>query len=274
MRGGRDRCLRDRPSIPSIVRALAPPLQPEGVIVDSVLVEQPLGDLFLDRELWADALPVGQPETRALFAENGLRAGVITGSIPQKLQALLESESDTVSPQRMTFQLRKEVVVPTSNPADPCRYSVLTDLAGKPRPVELKQARCGVLVRPQALAEGRVKLWCEPQVQHGARQEWFRPNGDGTRFTKEEEVPTEKYSVLGFEVVLGPEDYLLIGWSADEPRTLGEAAFSADAGGGRQRQRVLVIRAHLATPKPASDLPPIGGAFKRPSVASQAAGRK
>jgi hypothetical protein len=263
----------DRPTVPDIVRALAPPLQPEGAIVDSVLIEQPLGDAFLDRELWAGVLPVGQPETRALFAENGLRAGVISGAGPQKFQALLESESDTVNPQRMTFQLRKEVVIPTAGPADPCRYFVLTDLAGQPRSVELKQARCGVLVRPQPVAEGRVRLWCEPQVQHGVRQEWFRPNEDGTRFTKGEEVPTEKYPVLGFEVLLEPDDYLLVGWSADEPQSLGEAAFAADAG-GRPRQRVLVIRARHATPPRAADLPPIGGPFKRPSPAAQAAGRK
>jgi hypothetical protein len=263
----------EQPTVPAIVRALAPPLRPEGAVVDSVLIEQPLGDAFLDRELWSGVLPVGQPETRALLAENGLRAGVITGAGPQQFQTLLESEADTVNPQRMTFQLRKEVVIPTAGPPDPCRYFVLTDLAGEPRPVELKQARCGVLVRPEPAGEGRVRLWCEPQVQHGVRQEWFRPNEDGTRFTKGEEVPTEKYPVLGFEVLLGSEDYLLVGWSADEPRTLGAAAFAADAG-GRPRQRVLVIRARDATPPRAADLPPIGGSFKRPSAAAQAAGWK
>jgi hypothetical protein len=247
-------------------------VQPEGVILDHVLIEQPLGDPFLDRELWKTTLPVGQPETRALLAENGLRAGILPGTVPQQFQTLLDSEADTVSPRRLTFQQRKDIVIPTAGPPDPCRFFVLTDLAAQPRLVELKKARCGILVRPQVTADG-IKIWCEPQVQHGVRQEWYRANEDGTQFVKEEEVPTIPYTMLGFETTLGPEDYLLIGWSATESQTLGAMAFAADAQ-GRPRQRVLVIRAHQAKPDPAADLPPIRDPFKRPSVAAQAAGQK
>src|SRR5215218_8216679 len=91
-----------RPTVPQIVRSLAPPLPVEGLLVESVLIEQPAGDRFLDRALWDGVQPLGQPETRALLAENGLRVGVITGTGPQKFQTLLDSNSDTVSPQRMT----------------------------------------------------------------------------------------------------------------------------------------------------------------------------
>jgi hypothetical protein len=262
-----------RATVPQIVRALTPPVQPEGVVLDHVLVEQPVGDAFLDRELWDEALPVGKPETRALLAENGLRAGVIGGSAPQKLQALLDSDSDTVAPLRITFQLRKDSVIPTAEPPDPCRFSVLTDLAASPRTLELKQARCGVLVRPEPAAEGGVRIACELLVQHGARQEWYRPNEDGTQFTKEQEVPTEKFPALAFEATIGPEDYLLIGWCADQPQTLGSVAFAADANGS-PRQRVLVIRARQARPDPNADLPAIRDPLRRSSVAAQAAGKR
>ena len=260
----------DRPGAQQVVRTLAPPVRTEGVVLDHVLVEQPIGDAFLDRELWAGALPAGRPETRALLAENGLRAAVLAGGIPQKLQTLLDSEADTVSPRRLTFQQRKELVVATSVPRDPCRFFLLTDLGAEARPVELKQARCGVLVRPEPTSDGRVKVWCEPQVQHGTRRELYLPNEDGTQLVKEEEVPTEKYPALGFEAVLGPEDYLLIGWPAGESETLGAAAFTADAN-GRPRQRVLVVRAHHATPERPAELPHIRDPYNRPSVAEQAA---
>ena len=62
----------DRPSASAIVRSLAPPLPAEGLLVESVLVEQALGDPFLDRGLWVGSLPVGGPETRALLASAGL----------------------------------------------------------------------------------------------------------------------------------------------------------------------------------------------------------
>ncbi len=259
-----------RASVPTIVRSLTPPRPIEGLIVESVLIEQPVADTFLDRDLWTDVLPVGTPQTRVLHEENGLRVGIISGTGPQKFQTLLSSDSDTVSPQRTTFQLRKDTVIPTGTPPDPCKFALLTDLGGKLNPVELKQARCGVFVRPTLAADGRVKVWCEPQIQHGDRQQWLRPNEDGTKFAQHNEVPIEKYAALGCEMTLGPDDYLLIGWDSEAVDTLGEAMFTADAG-GRPRQRVLVIRTRSASPQAPPDLPPIAGAAKRPSVATQAA---
>ncbi|WP_439628477.1 hypothetical protein [Gemmata sp.] len=265
-------CVHRRPSVPTIVKSLTPPRQIDGLVVESVLIEQPLGDTFIDRDLWTEATPVGSPETRALLDENGLRVGVISGTGPQRLQTLLGSETDTVSPQLTTFQMRKDTVLPTAT-AGACKYEVRTDLGGKATTVELTQARCGVLVRPQQASDGRVRVWCEPQVQHGDRQQWLRPNEDGTKFAQHNEVPSEKYAALGVETTLGPDDYLIVGWDAAAADTLGSVLFSADAG-GRPRQRVLVIRARPATLPTAPDLPPITGAAKRPSVAAQAAWKK
>lgn len=245
---------------PTVARSLAPAIPADGLVVESVLVEQPAGDPFLDRGIWATARPVGGGETRVLLAENGLRVGLITGTGPQRLQDLFASESDTVNSKRMSFASRKEAVVPTAGPVDPCAFAVVADLAGQPQRVNLKQARCGVLVRPVA-ADGRVRLGCEPQIQHGTRRELIRPNEDGTRFTKSEEVPLERFPDLGFEVTLGPDDYLVVGGAADQPGTLGSVLFSAEAN-GRPRQRVLVIRARSGD-RGANDLPPIAGPGRR-----------
>jgi hypothetical protein len=257
------------PAAQTIARSLAPLASSDGLVVDSVLLERPAGDPFLDRDLWAAVLPVGPPEKRALLSENGLRAGVLGGAVPTRLLTLLESESDTVDPSTRTFNVRKDAVIPTAVPADPCRYSVLPDLAGKPVPVELTQARCGIFVRPQQTLDGRVRLFCEPQVQHGVRQEWLRPTEDGTRFVKREEVPLERYPELGFEVTLGAGDYLLIGWPTERPDVLGSALFAVEAN-GRPRQRVLVIRARpMVLPGP-HDLKPITSPLALPAVATQA----
>lgn len=257
----------DRPAAPTVARSLAPAASSDGLLIESLLLERPAGDPILDRDLWAAALWPGSPEARALLTENGLRAGVLAGAPPPGFQTLLDSEADTVNPLRMTFNVRKEAVIPTAGPVDRCAFAVLADLGGKPAGVELKQARCGVLVRPRRGADGRVRVWCEPQIQHGTRREWFRPNEDGTEFVKSDEVPLEKYPGLGFEVALGADDYLLIGWPADRPATLGSALFRVELE-ERPRQRVLVLRARPMTPA-APDLPPIGNPLLRP-----AAGRK
>ncbi len=257
-----------RPTAAEIVRSLAPPAESDGLIVESMIIEQGIGDPFLDRELWSSVLPVGTHETRALLEVNGLRVGLMSGSGPTKFQALLSSESDTISPRQMTFRLRKDTVLPTAGPIETCKFAVRTDLAGEPRPLEFKQARLGVEVRPELATDGRVKLWIEPQLQHGERQLWLRPNEDATQFSRQDEVPIEKFAGLGCEAILGRDDYLLIGWDSNLTESLGQAMFTADAS-GRPRQRVLVIRARFAGPI-ASDLPPIAGAIRRPSPAAEA----
>jgi len=250
-----------QPASSTIARSLSPMIPPEGLLVQSVLIEQPIGDQFLDRDLWASTRPVGEPETRALLAENGLRAGVLSGVLPQRFQDLLDSEADIVSPpNEMSFNSRKEAVVPTAGPIDPCRFKLLSDLAGAPQSIEFAQARCGVLVRPRVEAGGRVMLYCEPQIQHGERRDRYRPNEDGTGFVKTEELPLEKYPWLGFDAVLGPGDCLVIGWNAEQDRTLGQVLFAAEIG-NRPRQRVLVIRAFQNGRSSLGDLPVIANPY-------------
>jgi hypothetical protein len=258
-----------RPPVASIARSLAPAAAVEGVYLESVLLERPVGDKFLDRDLWAAALPVGSQEARVLLSENGLRAGVLAGALPPRFQALLASETEALNGRGLTFASRKEEVLPTSGPHERCSFGLLADLAGTRSAVALTQARCGVLVRPEALDHGRVKVTCEPQIQHGERQPWFRPSADGIGWVKYDEIPLARYPILAFDALIGPNEYLLIGWHADQPNTLGEALFAV-AANGQPRQRVLVIRARQVNPGAAPDLPPLGP-IRRPSVAAEAA---
>jgi hypothetical protein len=259
----------ERPTGTSVARSLAPAAPVEGVYLESVLFERPLGDKFLDRDLWAGTLPVGGQEVRALLSENGLRVAVLTGSVPQRFQTMLESESEAISGRGLTFASRKDEVLPTSGPHERCEFGLLADLAGKRAAVSFAQARCGVQVRPEALPDGRVRVFCEPQIQHGEKREWLRPSADFTGFVKFEEVPLAHYPWVAFDATLGRNEYLIIGWPADQPDTLGAALFGVQAN-GQPRQRVLVIRTRHANPGAASDLPSLGPT-RRPSVAAEAA---
>src|SRR5262245_33869206 len=242
----------------SVARSFGPTLPAEGFYVDSVLLERPVGDDVLDRQLWAaDRTPI-PPETAALLNENGLRVAVLRGTLPSAFQKLLESEPDTVDPRRLTFANRKDTVIPTAGPIDPCEFDVLSDLAGKRTAVKLRMAQCGVLVRPEPTADGHVRVRCEPQIQHGDRQERLRPTADGTQFVMAGEVPTVRYPALEFEVTLGPNEYLLIGWPAAAGNTVGSALFAVEAN-GQPRQRVLVLRVGRLGELAPADLPAIRG---------------
>ena len=240
-----------------------PAPETNGLYVESVLLERPVGDQLLDRDLWAaDRSPL-PAETEALLAENGLRVIILGGNLPPAFQKLVASEADTVNPHGLTFANRADAVLPTAGPTDPCAFEVRPDLAGGRVKASFRQARCGVQVRPERAADGRVKVWCEPQVQHGDRQDWLRPTADGTQFVKQGAVPLERYPGLGFAAVLGADEYLVVGSPAGADGTLGAALFGVEAN-GRPRQRVLVVRAGWRDDRaPAS---PHG----RPSLAAEA----
>lgn len=244
----------------------------EGLRVLSVLIERPLGDAFLDRDLWTFAHAPLPPETNVVLAENGLRVLVLGGNLPPAFQKLLESDADTVNPHGLTFANRQNAVLPTAGPIDRCEFEVLPDLAGKKKDVKLAQARCGIAIRPEQTVDGRVKVWCEPQIQHGERQDWWRPTSDGTQFVVQGEAPVERYPTLGFEVTLGQDEYLIVGWPAAAKRTLGSALFAVEAN-GRPRQRVLVIRA-ASRGTAATDGPTPPPPHDRRSIAAEVASWK
>jgi hypothetical protein len=254
----------DKPVTPSVARSLAPAFPADSLIVESVLIERPLGDPYIDRELWESTMPVGSPETRALLAENGLRASILVGIFPSQLQTMLGTKADVVDPHLLTFNNRKEAVLPSAGPIKECQYDLLADLAGKPESFTLKDANCGVLVRPQPLEIGKVKLWCEPQLQHGSRLERFRASEDGTRLTVTEEMPTEKYPVLGFEVVLHADECLAIGSISERQNTLGTTLFGVEVE-GTPRQRLLLIRSRQVNVSATANLPAITVPGRRPA---------
>jgi hypothetical protein len=236
-----EKSLKARSFSPTGFDKVFDPAQAEGLFVESVLIERPVGDPFLDRELWSRARTALPPQMDALLAENGLRVVVLGGNLPAEFQQLIESETDTVNPYSLTFANRREAVLPTAGPHKKCEYEILADLAGEKRTIALEEARGGILVRP-SLNGNRVKVWCEPRVQHSERRDWIRPTADGTDFVLRSEVPTERYPEVGFEVSMAAGDYLVIGSPAAAEGTLGSALFSVEAG-TRPRQRVLVVRA-------------------------------
>lgn len=214
----------------------------DALFLQTVLIEQPIGDAFLNGELW-QMFPSAVPAaTKALLAENGLRAVIVSGTPPEPFVKIIGSELSTVNPQYLTFASRKEDVIATNGPLEACSFKVLNDLAGDPHPMSLKQACCGWRVKPEVTAEGRVKIACEPQVQHGERQDWLRPSADGTQFTLKGEVPLERFSTLAFETTIGPREFLVIGGFAEETESLGAAFYRVESN-NRVQQRVLVIRA-------------------------------
>ncbi len=216
---------------------------PEGTLaLRTVLIERPVGDQYLSGDLWASA---GKPLTHAhatLLARNGVRVGVFAGVIPSEFDRLIHSEHSTIDPTHRTTQPDAPKVIPVNGPLDRCSFHAQAELTAEPAAVDVSAAECGLSVTAYPADGGRVRLVCEPQVQHGERQPFLKPTSDGTGFTREDRKPLESYPTLGWEITLAPTDYLVVGAAEDAAGTLGRAFFFTGTE-DQLRQRVLVIRA-------------------------------
>jgi hypothetical protein len=236
-----------------------------GLYLQTAVLDRTAPDPFLSQELWAAAAASNplSAEQSALLEVNGFRARVVGGIPPARLVSLLSSP-DALDPMARTVRAGEPKVVPVNGPTEAARFAVRADLKGDPAPVELADVECGLAVTARPADNGRVTLQCVPEVQHGDRQQFLKPTADGA-FDRREQKPRDGYPTLGFEVTLGPGEYLVVGPTADPAGTLGGAFFVA-AAGDRVRQRVLVVRAGTAGPGSAE-----AGPTGRPTTAAAAA---
>ena len=70
---------------------MAAQMSPDSVVLDMFFVRFPFGDATLNEKLWAkiDEQQIA-PELRERLAQNGFRAGVVSGQMPIELSTLLE----------------------------------------------------------------------------------------------------------------------------------------------------------------------------------------
>lgn len=219
---------------------------PQGadlVVMYVALLEVPLGDHYVNEELWnqVDEQVIGL-ERKPILDENGLRVAQVGGVVPTRLQAMLKSDRTCLNPRRLllhagdsaTFQLGPEL------PA--CRFEL--HQGGRTVPIALDKAQCQVLVKATLTHNGRTRLQFTPQVQHGAAGMTHRPAQDPSgvlAWELHEDRPTQSFGTVGWEVVLASNDYVLVGARYDRPGTLGQQCFlTRDP--QAPTQRLLAIR--------------------------------
>jgi hypothetical protein len=216
--------------------------EPDGYIVRSVLLDRPIGDAYLNRDIWSTAARPVPHELATLLAQNGLRVGLFTGVIPGELSQATTSATGTVDAMDRHYSPNRAKVLPTNGPLERTQFRLLTDLTAAPTMQEYTMTECGwnVTIKP---ADGeRLKLTFEPQIQHGDKTLFVKPTADQTALTREDRKPLVPFPTLTFEVTLGANDYLILGPTADPAETLGGAFFITPTG-EQVRQRVMVLRA-------------------------------
>ncbi len=242
-------CLTGTPGRPTSWVDRLPPLEgptgPDAVQMDLAFVEGPLGDRFLDREMWglADDQVVAA-DRRAVIEDNGFRVGQVGGITPAGLQARLTSDRTCVNPQRLRLCSGKPTAVPLGPPLPHCRFQLRLD--GNTVPVEFERAECFLVIVPTLTADGRTRLQFTPEVRSGLPGQFYRPAADRSGWVVQDDRAPERYPALAWEVTLAVNEYVAVGTRFDRPQTLGHACFVRTE--PTPRQRILVIRTGRPAP--------------------------
>jgi hypothetical protein len=228
------------PDAAAPVVRMRPELHPDAVVMDVAVIERPLGDPFLNQELWrrADQLVIDL-ERKPLLEANGLRVGQLVGLTPAELQDLLTSQRWCPQPERryVLSGHRDSCGIDVLHPH--CQYDV--HLGRKTLDEQVDRARFCFDMTPTHTADGRTKLTFTPKVETGEQMLPFQPSSREGTWEYRVERPAKAYPELGFEVALRPNEFLIIGPDLSRKNTIGHRAFVQEDG-LEPTQRLLVIR--------------------------------
>jgi hypothetical protein len=231
-------------------RAPAPP-DPNTIVIETALIERPLGDSYLCRELWQDTdeLVVGL-ERRESLNENGLRVGQLVGTPPAGFQTLLMSPRYCSEPKRLIVPSGTLLPKHVSPILPHASLDVMLE-TGKTE-LEVDQARFGFDVTPTLTADGRTRLVFTPKVETRENLLPFQASPEQSRWMLRIERPSRQFPDLSWEVTLAPGQYLVVGCRPEKSASFGQYAFVQEDT-AIPVQRLLVIRTNRAT-TPGNDL--------------------
>jgi hypothetical protein len=239
-------------------------LGPSRTRLSVAILSRPPKDPAVDSAVWAVADEQAVPDDqRAAWEANGLRVGLIRGSLPMEVSAAMNPEppgkkADVV-----------EIDQPDGEPTD-------VDLAPAVAKVTLLLARDGrtvgkdyddargllrVIASRDGVPEGKIRLRLVPEIRHGPVQHGFGAAPTSGPFQPKEFVvkdgqAEEQFRDLAASVDLRPGQVLVVGARGDSARGLGGFLFhGTEPGGERPAQRLVLIWAQpgssLAHPEPA-----------------------
>jgi hypothetical protein len=225
---------------------------PKTIPIEMIFVRCDEHDVQLGEELWTfvdeQILDHG---LRRRLAANGLRAGVITGTLPAALAARFEPQSTTEPDQlpegptasptvaRRTLRLlpgRETELVAASNVAE----LVLLEHDGEAvHGGTYREASTHFALKSWPAADGRIRIELTPTIKHGPMQRsWV---GEEGVFRMENGQRRHVLDRLRFSLAIPADALLLVGPAGDGASTVGDAFFR-DRSAGEPTMRLLAIR--------------------------------
>lgn len=244
-------CLNTDPSSPVVYSPGFSPFQgptgPDVVQLMVAVVEQPLGDSYLNHELW-DMIDEQQIdfETKMKLADNGLRVGVLGGTPPARLQRLITSERCCEPPRRIRMREDGKNVVARGSVRDTFRAELKHD--DEPISLEREKGFVELEVTPTIKDDQHITLRFTPLIKHGEPEMRPRPVRDPSgmlRWDLKIDQRTEPIDWLSWEITVAANDYILVAPLLETTDSLGRSCFLdvPQGKGARATQRLLILRA-------------------------------
>jgi hypothetical protein len=217
------------------------PTGPDVVQMEVVLLERPVGDPYINQEVWQLADEQIVPlERKAVLEKNGFRVGQIGGLTPGGLQNLLASNRSCADPRRHYIRAGNPRLLGLGPQTRQCRFRL--DLEEQATESAFEQALCGVSVLPTLADKGALNLQFTPEIDYGVAQFQAEPSAEESGFQFQHKRPTKTFPALSWELNVSPNQYIIIGAKADRYDSLGTQCFIR-RDEPSPVQRLLVLRA-------------------------------
>ena len=225
-------------------------LEPKYCKLDSAIVSRPVGDKVVDASLWNVAdeqlIPI---ELRQALEANGLRVGVITGSLPVDVLEAFKPSPPQKETQWVHIALPEGEHTPIVVGSRTETVTLLLNHQGKVDGRDYHDAEGRLIVTPGHSGSKSVSLRIVPEVHHGETRRTIAPLQNNAPFAQQEfsikdGQQEDILRELGVTVDLQPNQTLVLGCRAQQARSLGTFLFTQpEPNSDRMLQSVLLIQA-------------------------------
>ncbi|QVL32180.1 hypothetical protein KIH39_25650 [Telmatocola sphagniphila] len=217
-------------------RQSAGPSGPNALFIEYALIERPMADLKLDKEIWADAdEQVVEVEKRATVESNGYRVGRFGNVLPSSLQSMIANPQTDVGHRQRRLYFDSEFRLVVSKPVPKCDLLIPGLEAPDGGKTTFFDADFGILFTAKKDGEDKILLEFTPEIQSLDRK-------NGSYVIWAASKMSNKLTNLSWKISLNPDEHIIIGTSPLREDTVGYRSF-AYGEGKEGRQRILLLKA-------------------------------
>jgi hypothetical protein len=225
-------------------------LEPKYCKLDTATVSRPVGDHVVDGSVWEVADEQSIPiEARQALEANGIRVGIITGTLPTEVLDAFNPAPSQTETQWVHLALPERQRTPIVVGAKVESVALLLSQRGKINGREYQNAEGRIIVTPSHSGSKSVSLRIVPEIHHGETRRTIAPLQENGPFAQQEfaikdSQQEEILSELAVSIDLLPGQTLVLGCRPRQNRSLGAFLFTRPEPNNDQPfQSVLLIQA-------------------------------